>query len=176
MLAGFAITSSAERIEIVTVDLLAGRDTPVGEIVVKIHKDGELHIKYKVLDVGEWELLDTHLYLGTDPPGKSAPGRFPYGPDDAVPAMVNGKLYTFVLPLFLNDEEVGPGATIYIAAHAEVRRPEIDPDTGLQVVDPDTGAPVYQEETAWAKGTDEIPPGKNWATFFMFTLPVQEEE
>jgi len=95
-----------------------------------------------------WVLGDTHLYVGISAPTKSAPGRFPYGPEDAVAGV-----YTIPLSDF-------PGeTTLYIAAQAEVTNPdEIDPDTGLP-----------REETAWADG-EEIRPGKNWAMYFEFEV------
>ena len=158
MLAGFAITSSA-----MEVTLWAGQNIEVGYLTVAVVGDN-LEVTYTITDP-EWELLETHLYVGTIAPTKSAPGRFPYGPEDAV-----GGVYTIPLDE-LPDPDVD--GNIVIAAQAEVRKPEIDPDTGEQMVDPDTGELIYQEETAWAEG-DEIRPGKNWAMYFEFDeLPVE---
>jgi len=155
MLAGFAITSSA-----MEVTLLAGQTIEVGTLTVEVDLNGDLVVTYAI--TAPWVLGDTHLYVGTAAPKKSAPGQFPYGPEDAV-----GGVYT--IPL---DELPDPDAAgnIVIAAQAEVRKPEINPDTGEQMVDPDTGELIYQEETAWAEG-DEIRPGKNWAMYFTFPLP-----
>ena len=77
MLAGFAITSSA-----LEVDLVVGRKyiPVVGTLTVLIEGDF-LIVRYDTNPTGcEWELLETHLYVGTEEPEKSAPGRFPYGP------------------------------------------------------------------------------------------------
>ena len=166
MLVGFAITSSAA-IELARVDLFAGQDIWVGELIVKVNNAGNLVVKYKVMDDGEWELLDTHLYVGTEPPAKSAPGRFPYGPDDAE-EVTNGKRYVFDLPS--DDFPVG---LLYIAAQAEVQKPIVDGE-GNPILD-SGGSPTYQEETAWADGT-QIRPGKNWAMYFTFILPEPNSE
>ena len=152
MLAGFAITSSAQ-------DLVVGRQhiPVVGELTVVV-VDGNLEVTYIMDPVEGWELLETHLYVGIDPPTKSAPGRFPYDAIDGV--------YEIDL------EADFPGVTItllYIAAQAEVRIQEVDPDTGEPMVDPDTGEPIYQEETAWADGI-QIRTGKNWAMYFTFDV------
>jgi len=142
MLAGFAITSSA-----MEVTLWAGQNIDVGTLNVEIDGDGNLVVTYNITDL-EWELLETHLYVGTEAPTKSAPGRFPYDAIDGVYEIDLGADF--------------PGAvTLYIAAQAEVRK---------QIgVDPDTLEPIYQEETAWAEGT-QIRSGKNWAMYFEFPL------
>ena len=142
MLAGFAITSSA-------VTLLADQDVDVGTVTVEV-VGTDLVVTYAITN-SEWELGDTHLYVGIEAPTKSAPGRFPYGPEDA-----SDGVYTISL--------VGLGAeagdTLYIAAHAEVTNPtEIDPITLLP-----------REETAWADGI-QIRSDKNWATYFEFIVP-----
>jgi hypothetical protein len=149
MLAGFAITSSA-----MDVTLWAGQNINVGNLNVKV--DGtDLVVTYTITEPG-WELGDTHLYVGTVAPTKSAPGRFPYGPGDAA-----GGVYTIPLDE-LPDPDVD--GNIVIAAQAEVKK-----QTG---VDPDTGEPIYQEETVWAEGL-EIRPDKNWAMYFEFPLPTE---
>ena len=152
MLAGFAITSSAE-------ELVVGRKhIPVGELTVEVVGDN-LVITYVMYPVGSgeegWELLETHLYVGTIEPTKSAPGRFPYGPEDAVSGV-----YTILLTDF------GVATTLYIAAHAEIGM--ID-EFGDPVLD------EYEEqieETTWAEGDKEIRPGKNWAMYFTFEVPA----
>jgi len=145
MLAGFAITSSAQ-------DLVVGRQhIPVGELTVEVVGDN-LVVTYIITDP-EWELLGTHLYVGTIEPTKSAPGRFPYGPEDAVSGV-----YTILLTDF------GVATTLYIAAHAEIGM--ID-EFGDPVLD------EYEEqieETTWAEGDKEIRPGKNWAMYFTFEV------
>ena len=147
MIAGFAITSSA-----MDVTLWAGQNINVGNLNVVI--DGDfLVVTYNVTDP-EWELGDTHLYVGIEPPTKSAPGRFPYGPEDAFEGV-----YTIDL------DDFGGVLPLYIAAQAEVGK--VDPTTGEPILDPDTGLPI--EETVWAEGT-QIRTGKNWAMYFIFPL------
>ena len=171
MLAGFAIISSAAVGVIARVDLFAGQNIWVGEVIVEVIEVGGklfLVVKYEVMDGGEWELLDTHLYLRTELPTKSAPGRFPHGPDNAE-VVDNGKRYVF--PYEDLPEDVPEGLIpLFIAAHAEVGMiyengdPIYYDDTDVQIV-----------ETAWAEGDTCIRPCKNWATYFSFTLPVPEE-
>ena len=140
MLAGFAITSSAD-----VVTLYADQVIDVGTLTVVVDGDN-LVVTYAI--TAPWVLGDTHLYVGTVAPTKSAPGRFPYGPEDAV-----GGVYTIPLADF-NGE-----TTLYIAAQAEVTNPtEIDPVTLLP-----------REESVWAEG-DEIRLGKNWAMYFEFEV------
>jgi len=140
MLAGFAITSSAD-----VVTLYADQIVDVGTLTVVVDGDN-LVITYAI--TSPWVLGDTHLYVGTVAPTKSAPGRFPYGPEDAVAGV-------YTIPL----ADFGGATTLYIAAQAEVTNPdEIDPITLLP-----------REETAWADG-EEIRPGKNWAMYFEFEV------
>ena len=155
MIAGFAITSSA-----MVVPLLAGKDINVGTLTVEIDFNGDLVVTYAITDP-EWELLETHLYVGENPPEKSAPGRFPYGPEDAVE---EGK--------YVIDLEEGFTGTLYIAAQAEVQKPIVD-ESGVPILDGD-GNPTYQEETAWAIGEESIciPPCKNWAMYFTFVVEL----
>lgn len=134
MLAGFAITSSAW-----DVDLLAGKNIYIGKLYVAVVGDN-LVVTYAIN--APWVLGETHLYVGTVPPTKSAPGRFPYGPEEAVDGV-------YTIPL----TDFGGVFPVYIAAHAEVTSP--------------TG-----EETAWTDQCERIRPGKNWATYFTFTPPT----
>jgi len=143
MLAGFAITSSAQ-------ELVVGRQHfSVGELTVEVI--GENLVVTYIIDDPEWELLGTHLYVGTVAPTKSAPGQFPYGPGDVVE---EGK-YEIALDGFTG--------TLFIAAHAEIGM--ID-EFGDPVLDEND---EQIEETTWAYGT-QIRPGKNWAMYFEFEV------
>ena len=75
VLAGFAMTSSAAEV----IALKADQDIVVGTLTVDII-NGDLVITYAI--DAPWVLGETHLYVGTSAPTKSAPGRFPYGADD----------------------------------------------------------------------------------------------
>ena len=145
MLAGFAITSSA-----MEVTLWAGQNIEVGYLTVAVVGDN-LEVTYTITDP-EWKLGETHLYVEDLVPTKSAPGRFPYGPEDVVE---EGK---YVIDLD------GFTGTLYIAAQAEIGM--ID-EYGEPVLD------EYDEqieETVWADGT-QIRSGKNWAMYFEFVVP-----
>ncbi len=144
MLAGFAITSSAE-------DLVVGREhILVGTLTVEV-VGVNLVVTYTITD-SEWELGDTHLYVGTVAPTKSAPGRFPYGPEDAVDGV-------YTIPL----TDFGGVFPLYIAAQAEIGM--ID-EFGDPVLDEDE---EQIEETTWALG-EQIREGKNWAMYFTFEV------
>jgi len=144
VLAGFAITSSANG-----VILFADQTLDVGNLTLVV-SGTDLVVTYNI--TLPWVLGETHLYVGTSKPTKSAPGRFPYGPEDAI-----GGVYTIDLTDFITDFTVP--TTLYIAAQAEVTNPtEIDPDTGEP-----------REETAWAEG-DRIRLNKNWAMYFTFVV------
>jgi len=151
MLAGFAITSSA-----MVVTLFADQTIDVGTLNVEVI-GSNLVVTYNITD--PWELLETHLYVGTVAPTKSAPGRFPYGPEDAVDGVCTIPLADF-----------GGVFSLYIAAQAEVQKPIVD-EFDVPILDGD-GNPTYQEETAWAIGDESIciPPCKNWAMYFSFVV------
>jgi len=94
-------------------DLIAGQHTTVGS--VRVEYDGpsdSLVITFETTD--GWKLYETHLYLGTTPPEKSAPGQFPYGHDD-LPGVTSDP---YNVPL--SDLSASYGDTLYIAAHAVV--------------------------------------------------------
>ncbi len=154
MLAGFAITSSAMEVK----TLVAGQNIDVGTLTVLI-EDGHLVVRYDTNPEGcEWELLETHLYVGNERPTKSAPGQFPYGAESEHIVIDEVCFVEYYIPL---DDFTLPD-TLYIAAHAEVRKQ-------IGVVEDE---PIYQEETAWAEGETSIPPGKNWATYFDFPVSI----
>ena len=162
MLAGFAITSSAQP---VTVILFAGQTLDVGTLTVAV--DGtNLVVTYTMNPwnsvEGGWELLETHLYVGTAAPDKSAPGRFPYGPEHDY--ILSPGVYTIPLDDFKTNNELPE--SLFIAAHAEIGEVY---ESGEPVLDDDE---EQIEETAWALDVDGIPigKGKNWAEYFEFDL------
>ena len=174
MLAGFAITSSAE-------DLVVGREGMIVGTLTVTESGGDLVVTYTITDP-EWELLETHLYVGkTDPEGlTSAPGQFPYS---ELPLSPISQTYTIALSDIdfyelgkgkkwhaEDNLGIGPGDKIYIAAQAELGK--INPVTDEAVLDPITGLQI--EETAWAEG-DPIRLDKNWAMYFEFVEFVVPE-
>lgn len=142
-----------------TTDLIAdGRDTAldVGDLTVGI--DGTITFQVDEAST-DWRLEETHLYVGDKPPAKSSPGQFPYKNEEL--GGVDSDSYTVDLAA----ADLNHDGTVYIAAHAELI---------MQIgVDPDTGEPIYADETAWAEGDEPIGKGKNWATCFSVTLPVE---
>ena len=144
--------------EVATADLITdGGDittaTDVGDLSVD-YTSGNITVSYAIDISTGWEIVETHVYVGTTAPKKHSPGKFPYVADEPV-----------VVP---------DGALIYIAAHAEIMR-----DTGL--VD-EYDQPIY--ETAWAqwqtvtpsedtlfRGNSGSNKGNAWATFFTVTVP-----
>jgi hypothetical protein len=149
MLAGFVITASAE-------ELVVGRKhILVGELTVEV-VGVNLVVTYTITDP-EWELLETHLYVGTVVPTKSAPGQFPYGPESEY-ATDDG----YSIPLSVLPES----DSFFIAAQAEIGK--IDEYGAPVLDDPDPEIGEQIKETTWAEG-DEIRPEKNWAMYFTFT-------
>jgi len=174
MLAGFAITSSA-----MDVTLWADQEIDVGTLTVEV-VGTDLVVTYTITDP-EWELLETHLYVGkTDPEDlTSAPGQFPYSEehDLVVPT------FTYIIPIseidsyslkggkkWVAEESFGVelGDVIYIAAQAEIGMVDEFGEPVLDDPDPLIGEQI--EETAWADGT-QIRTGKNWAMYFAVTVP-----
>ena len=174
MLVGFAITSSAvTELELEEFTLFADQVLPVGMLTVGIEiedghsiEDGLLIVRYNTNPTGcEWELLETHLYVGIARPAKSAPGRFPYGPEYVNMVIIGVCFVEYFIPLtdFISDFTVP--TTLYIAAQAEVTNPTEN--------DPNTGEPP-RDETAWADGI-QIRTGKNWAMYFTVVVPAAED-
>jgi hypothetical protein len=125
-----------------TVTLWAGQHIDAGTVTVAT--DGEnLIVTYNVTE--PWGLKETHLYVGTEPPSKMAPGRFPYKHEHLDGATVD----EYVIPL--SDLDVGCDDTLYIAAHAAL----------------DSDEPGYGGETGWGEGQ---PSGKGWSMYFSVTI------
>jgi len=133
------------------VRLIAGQHIDVGSVNAKVVGD-YLYVTFKTTD--GWKMTDTHLYVGTEKPSKHAPGQFPYK---------SGKLsgvtsYTYKVPLsdIVSDCSKGDKTVIYLAAHADVKKP---------------GA---GSETAWGEGDciSVNPQGKcaPWAMYFDMKL------
>lgn len=115
--------------------LLAGQHWVAGDVILTRNADG-LHVEYIVND--PWSLGETHLYVGTTPPTKAAPGRFPY----------KGSEGEYWVPW--SEIGAGPYDTLYIAAHAVV-------DNGDQ-----------EETAWADTWGIPIRPGKGWALYVPF--------
>lgn len=129
--------------------LVAGKNMDAGDVVVGI-SGTDLCVFYDAAP--GWYLYETHLYVGTVKPNKSAPGKFPYKHE----YLGGTETDQFCIPL----AEIGAGCgdTVYIAAHAVVAH-----SVDCECV----------EETAWACGCP-IRPGKNWAMYFTITIPCDD--
>jgi len=139
-----------------SVDLLAGRDVPVGEVTVT-NDDERLSVVYRLED--GWELVETHLSVtddvasvATTPSGQPQPGRFPDSGDHD-PGTTAARH-----DLTLDGLEGVEGDRLVVAAHADVLRPG-DPS------DPEDD----RREGAWADG-DRFTEGGSWATYFQITV------
>ena len=142
--------------------LWAGQDINTGSVYITIDGD-TLSIDYGTID--GWEMTETHLYLDTSPPIKSAPGRFPYKHEDL------GGVTEDRYIVLLSELGIGPGDTIFVAAQAALQKLVVD-ENGAPILDEDDN-PIYDEESGWAEG-DPIRPGKNWAMFFSFDIPADD--
>ncbi len=144
-----------------TFPLYAGQNTDVGE--VKVWNDGEkVYVKYQLSEEAlaeGWRIYETHLAVGTtlediprNKPGNPQVGHFPLG-DKSLGGVAEAG------PYYISLEELGVdcGENIIIAAHAVVKK-----------------SVAEKGETAWG-GTEDFP-GKNWATYFTYTVACEEEE
>ncbi len=141
--------------EPVVVDLIAGQHIDVGEINIWNDEDN-LYIDFHT--TGDWFMTETHLavsILVDDIPqkkGNPIPGHFPYKTEYEPPIQNE----SYVIPI--EGEWFKSG--VCIAVHAAVQ----------QIVDEN----IMQEESAWGTGIDF--PGKNWATYFTYTLELPSQE
>ena len=126
-----------------TVTLLAGQHYNAGWIDVVA--DGDLGILTITITASNgWVLDETHVYVGTERPRKSAPGRFPYKHERLSGASSD------VYEIALDEFDVECGTELYIAVHAVVKGANNE----------------YGTETAWGDGS-YIRANKNWAMYFM---------
>lgn len=134
-----------------TQDLLAGQDMRVGE--VSVWDDGStLYVKYEI-SAPDWQIRETHVAVAEDPAdfpqtkkGNPKVGHFAWSMEHD-PWVTE---FTQEIPI----TELGTGAILYIAAHAEV----------VMMVDDE-----IVEESAWAAGSRFVERG-NWATYFVYNV------
>jgi hypothetical protein len=144
--------------------VMDGRDSAAvaGTVDIAYDDAGNITVTYAVDPTTNdgWSLSEAQVYVGTKAPSKSAPGRFPYR---AVPS-ADPNVWTRTVSLTPE-----PGQPIYVAAHAELTKTVVTPNPDPLLPDIIT----VIEETGWAQvgaGNDvPIPPGKNWATYFVWT-------
>ena len=138
-------------IEITRATLIAGRTIPVGTVEVSM-SEGIVYITYTVND--EWALAETHLAVVFSPDdiphtssGNFKPGHFEYKASHD-PAVTS---FTYDVGSY------DPETVLYIAAYA---------DLGSE------SAWAQEDElTQTKKVKEEGRGGKNWATYFSFTIP-----
>ncbi|MBA7582438.1 hypothetical protein ES708_24366 [subsurface metagenome] len=142
------ITCLMERIvEETLTQLIAGQNIEVG--TVSVWNDGSnLYVRYETID--DWKMTETHLAVADlldkipqTKKGNPIPGKFEHSMEHD-PSVTE---YTYTIPLVWDY-----GEELFIAAHAVVVSDSI----------------IFQKETAWGSG-DPFP-GKNWATFFYYTV------
>jgi hypothetical protein len=143
------------------VTLYAGQHIDAGSVCVSVAGD-DLVVTYQTS--GDWGLTETHLWIGTsllDLPrtqsGNPQLGLFPYKAED----LDDATSYTFTVPIavFLDEDEVCD-ATLYLVAHAAMRRPD--------------GEGGFQTETGYGDGPRLVQRG-NWATYFSVTLTCEDD-
>jgi len=147
MVGVMAVGFSAPALADTTANLITdGRDNPtdIGDLSVT-YVPGTFTVTYTIDPLTDWEIVETHVYIGNGAPAKSSPGKFLYVAGDI--------------------NFTPSGSTVCIAAHAEVRM--------IIGFDIDQN-PIYAYESVWAQTGSDTPIGKgaNWATYFVFTLPL----
>ena len=134
---------TAEAVTYYYTGLWAGQNIYCGWLSVEIDGD-TLSVTYYVFS--GWTIAETHLYVGIDPPTKSAPGQFPF----KTPIILPDGSHQYIVSL--SSIGAGPGDELYIAAHATVTN-------------------CLQEETAWAGCEDySVPFGRGWASYFIVSV------
>jgi len=86
----------------------------VGTVTVS-NDDEYLYVTYNTAGFS-WVMSETHLYAGTKKPPQAAPGQFPYKHENLGAVQED----TYQISLF--ELGVGPCRTVYLAAHAVVRK------------------------------------------------------
>ena len=147
-------------------NLIAGGGDGVGLTVGSVEvSNNATHLNVTYVVFGDWVLNETHLavadsleYIPQTKKNNPIPGQFNFTMEHDPVVQVFG----YIVPL------AGLTGEIYVAAQAVVTNmavPIYDP------IDP-TIIIGYLEESAWAEGPSFE--GKNWATYFTYTITVDE--
>jgi hypothetical protein len=132
------------------VTLYAGQTINVGNVMVW-NDATNLYVQYNI--TGGWVMTESHVAVATSlsgipqKNGNPVPGQFPYK------TVHNPGVTTYTYTIPLNQWPVGQ--QLYVATHAVV-----------QLIDGNGN--VIQTETGWGNGPGF--PGKNWATYLMYTI------
>jgi hypothetical protein len=130
--------------------LYAGQTINAGNVTVW-NDQTDLYVQFNTS--GGWLMTESHVAVATSlagipqKNGNPIPGQFPYSMVHNPPVTT----YTYAIPL----GSWQPGQQLYIAAHAVV-------------VMLDQYGNVIRRETGWGNGPNF--PGKNWATYLMYTV------
>jgi len=153
------LTKNTEQYPFVT-DLIAdGRDSAIDVGDVLVWNDGDdLYVKYLITEPG-WCLTETHLHVAESlelipqKNGNPIPGKFEYKDEHNCITV-----YTHEIPLVWSID-----VPLCIAAHAKVQNDTVPVGWDSE------GNPIsYWTETGWGAGFEF--PGKNWATYFSYTV------
>lgn len=148
-------------------DLIAGQHTKVGEVLVW-NDANNLYVRY--VTEGDWCISELHLYVAAsleDIPQKNGnpiPGHFDYSKSFSSCAQEE----TFTIPI---NPDWFNSCSLYIAAHAVVQNQK-GGWTEKYAADGSDWHKNGGSETAWGAGSDF--PGKNWATYFNYSLQTVE--
>lgn len=161
-------------------DLIAGRNKNIGDVLV--WQDGAyLYVQYLIADPTKWCMTMTHLAVGAslgDIPqthhGNPIPGRFPY---KGIFENGCGAEFTYKI----NVTAYKSGTTLFIAAHAYVRRQKThgsehvrhqetneDEDEDENEDEDVRHQGTHKNKSAWAAGL-HFRPGKR-ATYLTYTV------
>jgi len=139
-------------------NLNSGIDAGMVTVTSSVDDPNILFVDFETYD--GWEMTETHLYVGSTPPTKSAPGQFIYKHDP-----VEDPFFQDEYEVSLVNHMINVGDDIYFAAHAALQKMGLDGEV--------------LEETAWAFGTpirDTGTRAKNWAMYFICTTGDGEDD
>jgi len=145
--------------------LIAGQHIDAGTVCVAIDDGDHLTVTYAT--TGGWEIVEAHLWVGTDladmpqtRTGNPRVGLFPHATGD----IAGATSYSFTIDLAAfgirqaDCPEVTP-ALLYVAAHAALQRP--------------TANGGFQTETGWGFGERFVQRG-NWGTYFTVQIACSD--
>jgi hypothetical protein len=128
-------------------DFIAGQHTVVGQVFVE--QNGDI-LTVSIETTGGWCMTETHVYVGEEPPAKSAPGQFPYG-DDGLSCVDNWETPGIDVSEF--------DGTIYLAVHGVVEGDE-------------TGTTIQSSWAGYVQVTAKR--GNGWAMNSYFDVSVAD--
>ena len=147
-----ALATPVQADESYELTLYAGQTIPVGTVTINTYAD---HLTVHIHTWGGWQLVETHLYVGIDPPAKHSPGKFPFEHDS-----LGGSYDEYMIDYEDIDPDDTPivGDSVHIAVHAVV---------GIW------DGCDWQEETGWVLGgcnIDATTFSRGWGAYFEITL------